>query len=771
MTTPFLISVCFVLIVALAVAPVRRGLVTGPLFSLFKHILPPISDTEREALEAGTTWLEADIFRGKPDWARFEEIPAARLSVEERAFLDGPTRELCEMLDEWAVMHEQRDLPEPVWRFIREQGFLGMIIPRQFGGLEFSPYAQSCIVTRIASKSITAAVTVMVPNSLGPGELLMHYGTDQQRQQYLPSLARGEEIPCFGLTGPEAGSDAGAIPDVGTVIKARIDGREQLAIELSFSKRWITLAPVATVVGLAFKLRDPQGLLGDREKIDYGITCALVPADHPGVEIGRRHYPGAFMNGPINGERVVIPVDWIIGGPQNAGRGWRMLMECLSAGRGISLPALAAAASKVAYLGTGAFSRIRRQFKTPIGQFEGVQEATARIAGLSYTLEAARRFVTTALADGSPSVVSAIAKYHMTEMMRTVVNDAMDVHGGRGIQMGPRNYLAFPYQAIPIAITVEGANILTRSLMIFGQGAIRCHPHVLKEMQAVQADDLKAFDKAFTSHVGYTLGNLGRSLFTGLTAARFCPKPDFENRAMFGRQYQRLQQLSTALAVHADLAMASLGGELKRRELLSARLGDALSQLFLAMAVLHHHEHDEAQGEANDAHARWAVDHALYRAEQALLDARENFPSRLIRGILRLVALPLGRVTHKPNDDQIRTLGRQIMDPTSLRESLAFPAYRTVDRHDPLGRVEATYRKLLSVEEPYNKLLRRAAKPNLAQADLETVMTRCVSENLISSDDARAIREYDKLRYDALLTDAFEPEELTPAQTTVRNAA
>jgi len=744
----------------LAIPPVRRAVLTGPIFGLFKKVMPPMSDTEREALEAGTVWWEAELFRGKPDWKQFADTPTGQLTADEQSFLDNETTTLCNMIDEWEVTGERQDLPPEVWQYIKEAGFLGMIIPKAFGGLEFSPYAQSCIVTRIASKSITAAVTVMVPNSLGPGELLMHYGTEEQQQRWLPRLAAGEEVPCFGLTGPEAGSDAGAIPDIGTVVEREIDGNKVLGIELSFAKRWITLAPVATVVGLAFKLQDPHGLLGDPETSDYGITCALIPADHDGVEIGRRHNPGAFMNGPINGEGVFIPVDWIIGGQENAGRGWRMLMECLSAGRGISLPALAAAASKVAYRGTGAFSRIRRQFKTPIGNFEGVQEASARIAGLTYTLEAMRQFVTTGLAQGSPSVVSAIAKYHMTEMMRTVVNDAMDIHGGRAIQMGPRNYLAQPYQSIPIAITVEGANILTRSLMIFGQGAIRCHPYVLKEMQAVQNDDAVAFDRAFVRHVFYTIKSAVRSLGHSLTGGRLTRVPELNNRKVFRREYQRINQLSAALAITSDLSMASLGGDLKRREMLSARLGDVLSQVFIATTVLHYHEHSPSQGEENDDHARWAVQHALYQAEEALAELITNFPKGLLtRGVLRLLALPIGRRISKPSDDLRRALGTQIMNPTTLRDSLTFPAHISLDRADPLGRVESTYQALIAIEPAYNAFLKFCGKAKLGyDASFEDCLAAAVGAEAITPSQAESIRAYEPMRYDSLLTDAFDPE-------------
>ncbi|MEX0871449.1 MAG: acyl-CoA dehydrogenase, partial [Aquisalimonadaceae bacterium] len=558
--TGLLVAVIVLAPVALVlnVPSLRRRIISARLFATFRKVLPPMTQTEREALEAGDIWWEGELFRGRPDWRQLHGMQITRLSAEEQAFLDNQVETLCAMLDEDSIVRTHRDLPPEAWDYLKKERFFSMIIPRAHGGLQFSSLAQSTVVSKIATRSISAAVTVMVPNSLGPGELLMHYGTEEQKNHWLPRLARGEELPCFALTGPDVGSDAGAMPDYGVVCKGEHDGREVLGIRLNFSKRYITLAPVATVLGLAFKMYDPDHLLGEQE--DIGITCALIPASHPGVEIGERHFPMglAFMNGPLRGKDVFIPMDWIIGGAEQAGKGWRMLVECLSVGRAISLPALGTAAGKVSYRMTGAYARIRRQFKLPIGRFEGVQEAMGRIGGFAYMLEASRVLTASAGDMGvRPSVVSAIAKYHMTEMMRTSLNDAMDVHGGRGIMFGPRNYLGYGYQAIPVGITVEGANILTRNLMIFGQGAIRCHPYVFPEMEAARNNDLAAFDRLLFSHVGFSINRGVRALTHGLTAAAFADSPV---DGPTGRYYRNLSRMSSALALVSDVAMGVLGG-------------------------------------------------------------------------------------------------------------------------------------------------------------------------------------------------------------------
>lgn len=739
----------------LNVPALRQPILSKPVFDVLKKSMPSMSVTEREALEAGTTWWEKDIFSGRPDWDRFAQIGLPQLTAEEQSFLDNEVTEFCTLLDEWDIHNNRKDLSPEAWQYLKDKGFLGLIIPKEFGGRDFSPYAQSRVMSKIASRSITAAVTAMVPNSLGPGELLMKYGTEEQKQRWLPGLARGEEIPCFGLTGPEAGSDAGSIPDVGIVCKGEYEGKEVIGLRLTFNKRWITLAPVATVVGLAFKLVDPDGLLGDPSKKEYGITCALLPADHPGVEIGQRHNPGSpFMNGPVMGKDVFIPVDWIIGGASMAGKGWRMLIECLGAGRGVSLPALATASGEMSYRMVGAFARIRRQFNMEIGKFEGVQEATADIAGGAYTLEAMRHLVTKGLEGGAPSVMTAMAKYHATEIMRRVINHSMDVVAGRAIQLGPRNFLAFPYQSIPVAITVEGANILTRSLMIFGQGAMRCHPYLFEEMQAMQADDLEAFDRLFIHHLGHVFGNLTRTLVLGFTRGRFSDVP--ANADNFStRWYQRINILSASLAVTSDFALAILGGNLKRRELLSARLGDVHSQLFIACAILKYHS-AHVRTREEDAHAEYAISQALYKAQEALLDFYDNFPVGIVAGVLKLFTFPAGRIIAKPSDRLVREMGDLIMEDNPVRQHLGTFVYRNTDPDDATGRVENTYQLLLALGPLWNTFARAQSSGKVTGDTLEERLQDAANKNIIQQADIPRLLEYDARRFDCLLTDAFD---------------
>ncbi|KAB7627497.1 acyl-CoA dehydrogenase [Alkalilimnicola sp. S0819] len=746
----------------------RRQLVSARLFGPFRKALPPMSDTEREALEAGDTWWESDLFRGKPDWHKLlEETPYTRLSAEERSFIDNEVEELCAMLDEDSIVREDHDLPPKVWEFIKEKGFFSLIIPKEYGGKRFSSLAQSTIVAKIASRSISAAVTVMVPNSLGPGELLMHYGTEEQKQYWLPRLADGREVPCFALTGPDVGSDAGSMPDYGVVCKGLHEGEEVLGVRLNFTKRYITLAPVATVLGLAFKLHDPDGLMGDKEEL--GITCALIPANHPGVEIGTRHFPMglAFMNGPIRGQDVFIPLDWIIGGPRMAGRGWRMLVECLSVGRAISLPALGTAAGKVSYRMTGAYARIRRQFKLPIGKFEGVQEAMARIGGMTYRLEASRVLTASAGDLGvKPSVVSAIAKYHMTEMMRTTLNDAMDIHGGRAIIYGERNYLGYGYQAIPVGITVEGANILTRNLMIFGQGAIRCHPYVFPEMEAARRNDLTAFDKLLFSHIGYSVNRGTRSLLLGLTAGRLARAPASGPTAGY---YRQLERMSSALAFVSDVAMGVLGGDLKRKERLSARLGDVLSHLYLASAVLKFH-HQAGEPADERAYVAWAVEDSLYQIWRAFDEFFQNFPNRLIAGFLRALVFPLGR-PYKPVRDRIgQQVAEAMMQSGGVRDRITAESYWGRDADDVTGRMERTFTLLEQVEPLYNRFNKAVAKGQVEGLEFEQRLEDALRQGLIKAEEAEQLREYEAARYDAIITDAFEPEQLAPKNFKAKGA-
>ena len=485
--------------VPLLMPDLRRRRITAPALEWFRGVLPPMSDTERDAIEAGTVWWDGQLFSGRPDWNQLLAVPAPRLTAEEQAFVDGPTEQLCAMVSDWEI-GQRMDLPPDAWAFIKEQGFFGLIIPREYGGKGFSALAHSQIVMKLATRSADLASTVMVPNSLGPAELLLHYGTDEQRQRYLPRLARGEEIPCFALTGPLAGSDAGAMPDSGIICRGQWQGEEVLGLRLNWEKRYITLGPIATLLGLAFKAYDPDHLLGEQDEL--GITLALIPTDLPGIDIGKRHLPlgAAFMNGPNAGKDVFVPLEAIIGGPAMLGKGWMMLMNCLSVGRSISLPAVGTSAAKTCAYASGRYARIREQFNVPLSAFEGIQAPLGRLAGNAWLMDAARVLTARAVDLGEkPSVLSAVLKYHLTERGRECIAHAMDIHGGKGIIMGPNNYLARAWQGAPIFITVEGANILSRNLMIFGQGAIRSHPYVLKEMELAAAEDsdatLHAFDR------------------------------------------------------------------------------------------------------------------------------------------------------------------------------------------------------------------------------------------------------------------------------------
>jgi acyl-CoA dehydrogenase len=741
--------------------PLRRQLIGAPLVTLFRRLMPPLSETEREALNAGTVWWDGELFSGKPDWTALFATPAPTLSAGEQAFLDGPVEELCGLLDDWRINEQWRDLPPEVWRLLKEKGFFGMIIPKKYGGLEFSALAHSTVVMKVASRSITGAVTVMVPNSLGPAELLLHYGTDEQKNHYLPRLARGEEVPCFALTSLDAGSDAASMTDTGVVCRGAFGGKpDVLGIRLNWSKRYITLSPIATVLGLAFKLYDPDHLLGGDEA--PGITVALIPTNTPGVEIGRRHAPlhNYFQNGPTSGRDVFIPIDWIVGGPERAGQGWRMLVECLAAGRSISLPALAAGAGKVAGRATGAYARIRKQFKVPIGRFEGIQEALARIGGLAYLMDGARVMTVGALDRGQkPSVISAIVKYHLTELMRRAVDDAMDVHGGRGIIMGPRNYLARVYEAVPISITVEGANILTRNLIIYGQGAIRCHPYLLKEIQAsADADPARAkaaFDRAFFAHISFGLSNAARALWYGLTGARFAPAPSDQP---VRRYCQQLTRASTALALASDVAMLTMGGALKRREALSARLGDVLSYLYLASATLKRFA-DQGRPADDLPFVHWACWYSLYAIQQRLDELLINFPSRTAAWLLRRLLFPLGRPFRPPEDRMGERVAALLTEPGPSRDRLTAGIYLPADAHDRLRRLEAALTAVIAAE-PVEKQLRAAVHAHrLDASNGSPLLDEAVRAGIISEAEAKVVREAETLRREALRVDDFGPEE------------
>ena len=731
---------------------VRRRVLTAPVMQLFKTMLPPMSSTEREALEAGTTWWETELFSGRPDWTKLLAHPQPQLSDEEQAFLDGPVNQLCAMIDDWQITEQLHDLPPEVWAFLKEQRFFGMIIPKEYGGLAFSAYAHSCVIMKLASRSISAAVTAMVPNSLGPAQLLLHYGTQEQKDYYLPRLARGEEIPCFALTGPEAGSDAAAMPDRGVVCRQSFEGEERLGIRLNWEKRYITLGPVATVLGLAFKLYDPDHLLGDDEEL--GITLALIPTDTPGIDIGNRHLPlnQAFMNGPNRGHDVFIPLEWIIGGQAQIGQGWRMLMECLADGRSISLPALSAGAGKLAARATGAYAAVRKQFKTPIGKFEGVSEVLGRIAGNAYLMDAARGLTTLAVDQGEkPAVASAIVKYHLTERMRKVIDDAMDIHGGRGICMGPANYLGRVYQAIPISITVEGANILTRSLIIFGQGALRCHPCLLEEMRSAQQADLVAFDRAVFTHLKLLLGNLARAVFHGLTGARFAATPVDREEA---RYYRQLTRMSAAFAVTAEAALLTLGGTLKRRESLSARLGDVLSHLYLASATLKRYT-DEGRQPADRALLDWAMHDCLSIMHTRLCEVYDNFPNRLLGRLLKVMLFPPGSGYRTADDALVKRAANVILRWGSARERLTGGLYISGDENDPLACLETALEKATAAQPVLAHLRDAMRSGQLASGDPELSLVEAVALGIIDERAAARVRAAVAARQRVIGVDEF----------------
>jgi acyl-CoA dehydrogenase len=714
----------------------RRRFISDPLFSSLRDRLPSLSATEREALEAGDVWWDGELFSGSPRWEQLLAMPPARLRADEAAFLAGPVEELCGMLDDWRINSEWRELPDAIWAFLKRHRFFGMVIPREYCGLEFSAYAHSEVVKRISTCSVAAAVTVMVPNSLGPGELLLRFGTDEQKRRYLPRLADGREIPCFALTSQEAGSDASSMVDQGVVCYGEHEGRRVLGMRLTWSKRYITLAPVATLLGLAFQLSDPDHLLGREETL--GITLALVPTDTPGVQIGRRHLPAmqAFQNGPTTGKDVFLPLDAVIGGRGGVGAGWRMLMSALAAGRGISLPSQATASACLSARATGAYARIREQFHVPVGKFEGVQERVGRIAGIAYELEAMRRLTCSGLDQGHhPAIVSAIAKAHATYRMRIAVNDAMDVHGGKAIMDGPRNYLGNLYRAVPIGITVEGANDLTRSLIIFGQGAVRCHPYLLDELRALEDSDAERarlrFDRAVTGHFQHFFASLARAAVRSWSGGRLAPAPDVGPTTHY---YRQLGRYSAALAFAAEMAIVTLGGTLKRKESLSARLGDILSELYILSSVLKRHA-DEGAPEADGPLIQWSCETGFSRIELALDGFLRNFPLRPVAWMLRLVTLPFGVRRRGPADRVTHACAELLMQPGATRDRLTPGVYIGYGR-EGLGRLE---RALVLVHElaPLRRKVRDAGHgDDFASAADAGVITREDSARLRAADEA-----------------------------------
>ena len=752
----------------------RRMLISDGVLGAFRKALPPMSPTERDAIEAGTVWWDGELFSGRPSWDKLLALPPPRLSDEEQHFLDHDCNELCAMISDWETTHVYRDLSPQAWAFVKERGFLGMIIPKAYGGLGFSAYAHSQVITKLSTHASAVAVTVMVPNSLGPGELLLHYGTDEQKNYYLPRLAKGIDIPCFALTNPQAGSDAAAIPDRGIVCVGQHEGKATLGLRVTWDKRYITLGPVATLLGLAFRAYDPDHLLGGAE--DLGITCALIPTRHPGVNIGRRHMPlnAVFQNGPNWGKDVFIPIDWVIGGRAQVGNGWRMLMESLAAGRGISLPSSSTGMAKLAVRATGAYARVRNQFKTPIGKFEGVEEALARMGGNLYAMDATRMLTAQAVDLGEkPAVLSAIAKYHLTERARAVVIDGMDIAGGKGVCMGPSNFLGSAYMQLPVSITVEGANILTRSLIIFGQGAIRCHPFVLREISAANDTDptraSSAFDLALFGHIGFVLSNMARTFVMGLCGSH-CARVPSGVAPETRRYYQQLTRFSAALAFLADISMGVLGGALKRKEKLSARLGDVLSMLYLCSATLKRYENEGRQ--ADDAPLmHWAIWDAMFRAQNAIEGVISNFPGRMLSSLLRTMVFPLGRPYVVPSDKLGHEVARLLIEPSATRDRLTAGMHLPADEAEALGAIELALTATLAAE-PVEARMREAFKAGrFSAAPGADRGAAAVAAGVISADELTLLQRASELAARVIRVDDFAQDlgasELQPPAATV----
>ena len=754
----FLWSVVLILIL-INMVPLRRSRLSKPLLNVYKRMVPKMSKTEKEALEAGGVWWEGELFSGMPNWDVLMTMPQPELSPDEKKFLDGPCEKLCEMLNDWEISHHRGDLPEEIWKFFKSEKFFAMIIPKKYGGLEFSSYANAMVTAKIASRNAVASSTVGVPNSLGPAELLLHYGSEKQKNHYLPRLASGDEIPCFALTSTEAGSDASSIIDSGIICKGTWNGEEIIGIKLNWNKRYITLAPVATILGLAFKLYDPEKLIGEIE--DYGITAALIPTNLDGVTIGRRHLPMnvPFQNGPTSGNDVFVPIDFIIGGKKMAGKGWKMLVECLSVGRAITLPSTATGGGQAASYATGAYAQLRKQFNLPISQFDGIKESLARIAGYTYIMNSTVSVTSGAIDHGEkPAVPSAILKYHCTELGRKIANDAMDVHGGKAIMMGPKNYMGRSYMATPIAITVEGANILTRSLIIFGQGAIRCHPFVLSELEAANEegqDGLKKFDKALFGHIGYAISNITRSLILAITKSKYSKSPV---NTITKRYYQHINRYSAAFAVASDFAMLSLGGELKKKELLSARLGDVLSSLYLASTVLKHYENQGCKSDDLPL-VEWSVRTLMYEAQEQLHNFLINMPNKILARFLRLIIFPRGRSYSPPADGLTTKVARIITSVGESRERLSETAYTSKGQNNPLGLLQ----EALELSEEtilIEAKLQQAKKDGIITSNyLGHQIEQAELHGILKSDEIKKMTELYHKVSEILSVDDFDPNE------------
>jgi acyl-CoA dehydrogenase len=751
----------------LAVPEIRRAALIAPAFRLVKGTLPKVSDTEAQALEAGTVGFDAELFSGTPDWDKLRSIAPIMLTPEEQAFLDGPTDELCAMVDDWQLRHVEREVPEPIWDFVKKHGFLGMLISKEHGGLGFSAQAQSLIIGKIASRSPDVVTIVMVPNSLGPGELIEKYGTDKQKNFYLPRLARGDEIPCFSLTGPTSGSDAATMRDIGVVTRA--EHGDVVGFRLSWDKRYITLGPKATLVGLAFRAFDPENILGRGENL--GITVALVPANHAGVEIGRRHLPSgaAFPNGPNWGKDVFIPIDWVIGGEKMVGQGWRMLMECLAAGRAISLPSSATAGTKAMLRVSTAYGRIRKQFGLPIARMEGVEEALARLVESAYANEAARAVTAAMVSRGErPSVLSALMKYQTTERMRRAVNDAFDIHGGRAICDGPSNYLQSAYQMVPVGITVEGANILTRTLITFAQGALRSHPYLYREIKAAQDPDGErgqdAFETAFSDHMSYSVANATGAFFHNITVGVFAPVPDATYE--MAQWYRQLGRAARNFAFVADLTVASLGGALKTKQKISGRLADALSELYFLACVLKRFEDDGRLSSDRDIVALVAAN-GLYRFQEALRGVVDNFPNAPARWAMRAIVFPLGAHFRPAPDYIAHRAVKLVLDAPEVRDRLTRHIYISKDPDDPTGLLEVTLKKVIAAEEAEKKLERAIRAGTLKRYHGIDWIGDAMAKGIVTESEGQLLREAETLVARVIAVDHFDPADLKPNYTGV----
>jgi acyl-CoA dehydrogenase len=751
---------------------IKRKYITLPAYRALKRVMPTISETEREALEAGTVGWDAELFSGTPDFAKLRRVAPITLTAEERAFLDGPTVELCKRLKDWRIRHELRDIPDDIWRFVCDHGFLGMLISKEHGGLGFSAQAQSLVLGKISSRSPDGVTIVMVPNSLGPGELIEKYGTEPQKAHFLPRLARGEEIPCFALTGPFSGSDAAAMRDVGVVTKGRHEGKDTLGIRLTWDKRYITLAPNATLLGLAFRLFDPENHLGRGE--DVGITLALIPTGHPGVEIGRRHLPAgaSFPNGPTRGRDVFIPIDWIIGGAERVGQGWRMLMSCLAAGRSISLPATSAAAAKAMLRTSTAYARIRKQFNLPIGFMEGVEEPLARLVENAYELEAARAVTASMVSAGEkPAVISALLKYVSTERMRGSVNDALDIHGGRGICDGPSNYIQGAYQMVPVGITVEGANILTRTLITFAQGALRSHPYLFTEIEALQDEDrergIEVFEETFGNHVAFTGSNAAGALFHNLTFGILASAPP--NIGATARWWRQLSRASRSFALVADLTVALLGGSLKVKQKITGRMADALAELYLLSTVLKRYE-DDGRPRDDLKLVNYCARNCLSRFEQALRGVLDNFPIAWAALLMRPLVFPFGAWRRPASDEEGKAIVRAALQPGEFRDRLTREIFTMDDPNDRVGRLEYTLLKVIACEEADRKLERAIRKGEVKRFHDRDWIAEAEAKGVLSQDEARALSELRDLVARVIAVDDFDAAEISRLRASAHHA-